>query len=111
MKTIYEANRQDIEEIAVQWRAKRADRLSKQRETDLLEKEEKELKRWLIAAFREQHMEGVIVGGRTTGVNEKEIPIVEDREALCNYILQTGKLELLQFRLSTTAAEELIGNG
>jgi hypothetical protein len=93
-----EANRQLTEETIKAWRAKRVDRLAKQHEAEVLEKQEKDMKSWLIEVFRIQKFEGMMIDQRVTGLSTKELYIVEDRGAYVKYIYDNEAIDLLEFR-------------
>ena len=107
-----EADRTTTEDIIREWRRAREVRLAEQKIVDQLEKEEKVYKAWLIEVFQSQKYEGMVVDGRITGVADpKEIPVAEDRQAFQAYILETGQLDLLEFRISKSAVEERKNQG
>jgi hypothetical protein len=101
-----EATRTQIEDNIRRWRTSRAARLEQDRLAARMKEREEELKEWLIAAMRGQKYEGVVIDNRITGVNTKQYPEVVNRQEFCEHILETGALELLQFRVSTTAIKE-----
>lgn len=106
-----EATRPQVEQAIVAWRAKRAERLEAQRLVDAMQKEESALKSWLIAVFKEQAYEGMVIESRITGLSTREVHSVVDRDALVNYIYENEAIDLLQFRLSESAvgAREEVG--
>jgi hypothetical protein len=106
-----EADRQLTEETIKAWRAKRAERLAKQKETDILEKQEKDMKSWLIAVFQEQKFEGMLIDQRITGLSTREVQIVEDRAAFIEYIYENEAIDLLQFRVNEGAIAERVQAG
>jgi hypothetical protein len=108
---VMEATREQAEEIIKAWRDKRAVRLEANRIMEDLKKEEIAMASWLLEVFKQQKFEGMLVGGRITGLTEKEVAAVSDKEALINYIRNSGELDLLQFRLSTGAVDERKENG
>lgn len=101
-----EATRSQTEEVIVAWRNKRDERLAADKVAKLLKEEEEHFKSWLINVFIQQKFEGMVIGGKITGLSPKEVPVVEDKEKFCTYILETHQLELLQFRLATGAIKE-----
>jgi hypothetical protein len=101
-----EATRPQTEKVIKEWRAKRAERLAADHVAAELKKDEVAMKSWLVAVFREQRFEGMVIGGRITGVSPKDIHVIEDREAFINYIYETDAIDLLQFRVSETAIVE-----
>lgn len=100
------AERYQIEANIAAWRQVRTDRLELDRQAGLKKKQEDELKSFLLEAFKQQKLEGMLIDGRTTGLSKKEVPVVEDKEAVLSYIRQTGELDLLQFRISNEAVRE-----
>lgn len=105
------AKREEVEKVIEVWRAQRDHRLELNRLMEKAKSEETQLKSWLLEVFKQQKFEGMLIGGRITGLAEGEIATVEDKEAFMAYILKEQALELLQFRLSTTAVDERRDNG
>lgn len=103
---VLEATREQTEQVIKAWREKRAERLEANRVTEALKDEENAMSSWLLEVFKQQKFEGMLIGGRITGLSDKEVPAVSDKEELMQYIRKTGELDLLQFRLSTGAVEE-----
>jgi len=108
---VLEATRAQTEEIISMWREQRTKRLEANRIMEELKKKEVALSSWLLEVFKQQKFEGMLIGGRITGLSKKEVPIVEDKTAFMDYIKKTGELDLLQFRLSNSAVEEREMNG
>lgn len=100
------AKREDVESAIMQWRGVREQRLMAEKEAAKIKDVETELKSFVLECFKQQKLEGMLIGGRTTGLSTKMIPTVCDKEQLLAYIRQTGELELLQFRLSEGAVKE-----
>lgn len=100
------ATRQEVEGCIKAWREARTQRLELDRKAAVAKKSEDSYKSFLIEAFRQQKLEGMLIDGRVSGLATKEIPVVEDKEAFMSYIRETGSLELLQFRLSAPAVAE-----
>lgn len=98
-----EADRNTVEQAIKDWREARDARLEMDRKAAKLKSVEDGLKSFLLEAFKQQKLEGMLVGGRVTGLTTKRIPIVEDKEKFLNYVRETGELDLLQFRLSSEA--------
>lgn len=98
-----EADRSTVEQAIKDWRDARAARLDLDRKAAKLKSAEDGLKSFLLEAFKQQEFEGMLIGGRVTGLTTKRIPIVEDKEKFLNYMRETGELDLLQFRLSAEA--------
>lgn len=101
-----EAEREVVEKAIVMWRELRTDRLEAERQARVLKNDEDKLKSFLIEAFKQQKLEGMIIDGRSTGLSTKTQPSVADKEAFLAYIKETGQLDLLQFRLATGAVQE-----
>lgn len=106
-----EATREEVENAIMQWRGYRAQRLEAEKVANKLKERETEFKTFVLEAFKQQKFEGMLIGGRMTGLSTKEVATVSDKEALVRYILATGQLDLLQFRLSTGAVDERKENG
>lgn len=98
-----EADRNTVEQAIKDWREARDARLEMDRKAAKLKSVEDGLKSFLLEAFKQQKLEGMLIGGKVTGLTTKRIPIVEDKEKFLNYIRETGELDLLQFRLSSEA--------
>lgn len=98
-----EADRSTVEQAIKDWREAREARLELDRKAAKLKSVEDGLKSFLLEAFKQQKLEGMLVGGKVTGLTTKRIPIVEDKEKFLSYIRETGELDLLQFRLSSEA--------
>ena len=100
-------NRSEIQTTIKLWRETREQRLAAEKVADKLKEAETALKNGLIAEIVEGKYEGIVIGGRVTGVSTKEVPVVIDRQVLEKYILDTRNLSLLQFRISTSAVAEV----
>lgn len=105
-----EAEREVVEKAIVMWRELRTERLEAERQARVLKNDEDKLKSFLIEAFKQQKLEGMIIDGRSTGLSTKTQPSVADKEAFLTYIRETGQLDLLQFRLATGAVQERWNN-
>lgn len=105
-----EAEREVVEKAIVMWRELRAERLEADRQARVLKNDEDKLKSFLIEAFKQQKLEGMIIDGRSTGLSTKTQPSVADKEAFLAYVKETGQLDLLQFRLATGAVQERWNN-
>jgi len=101
-----EATRLEIEGAVAEWRQVRAERLAAEKVAAKIKERETELKEFLVAAMTSQAYEGVVRDGRLTYVRESEVPTASDRLALEKYILETGQLDLLQFRVAVGAVRE-----
>lgn len=106
-----EAPRDLVETLIVRWREVRQARLDAEKVAQKLQSKETALKSYLLETFHEQRLEGMLIGGRSTGLSSKNVPIVSDKEKLLSYIRETGELDLLQFRLSNKAVDERFENG
>lgn len=98
-----EADRKTVEQAIKDWREARDARLELDRKAAKLKSVEDVLKSFLLEAFKQQKLEGMLIGGKVTGLTTKRIPIVEDKEKFLSYIRETGELDLLQFRLAPEA--------
>lgn len=98
-----EADRKTVEQAIKDWREARDARLELDRKAAKLKSVEDVLKSFLLEAFKQQKLEGMLIGGKVTGLTTKNIPIVEDKEKFLNYMRETGELDLLEFRLSAAA--------
>lgn len=105
-----EAERSVVEQAIVMWRDRRAERLEAERQARVLKNDEDKLKSFLIEAFKQQKLEGMIIAGRSTGLSTKTQPSVADKEAFLAHIKATGELDLLQFRLAAGAVQERWNN-
>lgn len=106
-----EATRDEINASVVEWRDQREKRLAAEKVAAKLKEREDELKNFLISAMTTQAYEGVVIGGRGTGVRTSEVPVCDDRAAFDQYVLETKDLSLLQFRLAAGAIAERIEAG
>jgi hypothetical protein len=101
----------DLYEVTVsKWREMRAKRLELNRLMEAAQKQETLLKSYAIEVFRAQKLEGVMIDGRITSLNTKNVATVSDKEALVNFIRETGDISLLQFRLATGTVDEYVEN-
>ena len=108
---VLEATREQAQEMITLWRAQRAKRLEENRIMEDSKKKEQAMYSWLLEVFKQQKYEGMMIGGRVTGLADKEIPYVEDKEAFLKYMKETGELDLLEFRMAKGAVEERFANG
>jgi len=97
--------RAQLDQVVIDWRAARAERLELQKMVAKVEELEQQLKQLIIDTIVEQKFEGAVINGRVTCVTEKVIPTCEDRAALEGYIFEHKALDLLQFKLSSKAVE------
>lgn len=103
---VAEAPRTLYETIIVQWRAMRAKRLELERQARDAQASETAFKSYAIEVCRAQKLEGVLIDGRITGLNTRNVATVSDKEALISFIRETGDISLLQFRLATGTVDE-----
>lgn len=106
-----ESKREDYERIIVQWREMRAKRLELERQAKAAQSAETAFKSYAIEVCRAQKLEGVMIDGRITGLNTKNVATVSDKEELIKFMRETGDLSLLQFRLATSTVDEYKENG
>lgn len=106
-----DATREQVEDVIVRWRSQRDARLDAEKVAARFKEDEDSMKSWLLDVFDKQRYEGMVIGGKITGIAYREVPVVADRLELESYILSTGDLTLLQFSISTTAVNEHLDNG
>src|SRR5690606_29836697 len=95
----------------VRWRETNFDRLEVERSAKAIKKVEDQLKSFLLEVFKEQKLEGMIIGGRSTGLSTKKGLVVSDKEAFLAYVKQELALDLLQFRMAEGAVKERMAEG
>lgn len=105
------ADRKEVEKAILKWRDLREQRLAAEKVAKRLKDQEDQYKSFMLEAFRQQKLEGMLIGGRMTGLTTNQIPTVADHEKFKEHILATGHLELLQFRLAVGAINERTENG
>lgn len=98
-----DADRYMAERVIQAWRDKRDDRLAADKVAARLKEQEVAMKQWLIAVFQEQKFEGMVIDQRITGLSEREVHEVENREEFVNYLIENRALDMLQFRISDPA--------
>lgn len=98
----------DIESLITELHTKRTERLSLQRKAELLEEEEKSLKAQIGKYMRAANRVVYEVGSLVCSYQESEEPFVEDWSKTIAYIKQTGSVDLLQKRLTMSAARARI---
>lgn len=106
-----DASIQEIQSTILSWRGIKAQRLERARETKELQKEEDLVYSWILAAFERQGLDGMVVAGKSTGLQKASVLSVKDRAALTRYIKENGYLSLLEFRLSQKTAREMVEDG
>lgn len=65
---------------------------------------------FLLNHLNESGLDRVGVGAGTVFVQVKTMPSIKDKAVFIDYIKQTGNVELLQTRVSTTAVKEFMEN-
>lgn len=103
--------REQTEQAIIEWRAKREERLAADKVAAKLKEEELSIKGLIINTFRNDHWEGMVIHGRFTGLRVGEQPTASDRAALSDYILLSGRLDMLEFRLAKKALSDMKENG
>ena len=98
-----DADRYMTEKVIQAWRDKRDDRLAADKVAARLKEQEVAMKQWLIAVFQEQRFEGIVIDHRITGLSDREVHEVENREEFVNYLIENRALDMLQFRISDPA--------
>lgn len=106
MVPVAESPRDMYEQIIVQWRAMRAKRLELERQAKQAQEAETAFKSYAIEVCRAQKLEGVLIQGRITGLNTRNVATVSDKEQLIKFMKETGDISLLQFRLATGTVDE-----
>lgn len=105
------ASREEVEKAIVEWRSYREQRLEADRAARRVKDCEDAFKSFILEAFKQQNLEGMLIDGRLTGLTTRSVPTVSDKEKLIEHIKNTGELDLLQFRLSAPAVEARTENG
>lgn len=100
------ADRETVQNCIMRWRGLREQRLAADKEAAKLKEQETQVKSYILECFKQQKLEGMMIGSRITGLSSNMVPSVEDKEALLKYIKETGHLDLLQFRLANGAVKE-----
>lgn len=104
-RSVLEASRQELEEAILMWRNLREARLDMEHRANSIKEFETAAKSWVLEVFKQQKHEGVLIGGRVTSLTTRPVATVDDKEALLSHIRSTGELDLLQFKLSTSAVD------
>lgn len=107
---VAEAHRDLYEQVMMRWREMRAKRLELNRLMNEAQAVETSLKSYAIEVCRAQKLEGVLIGGRITGLTTRNVATVSDKEQLIKFIRDTGDISLLQFRLATGTVDEYKAN-
>lgn len=100
------ATPEDIKLAILEWRGFKDQRLEANRKVRDLEKVENAIFGWLVEAFQRTAMDGLVVGGKVTGLTKGTVLTVTDKEALANHIKETKDIYLLEFRLSQSSVRE-----
>jgi hypothetical protein len=111
MIPVAESPRDLYERVIVQWRAMRAKRLELERQAKAAQETETAFKSYAIEVCRAQKLEGVLIDGRITGLNTRNVATVSDKEKLIEFMRETGDISLLQFRLATGTVDEYKATG
>jgi hypothetical protein len=90
---------------------KREARYALQRQAEELEKQEKQIRDYLIAKLPEKDASGITGAVATVQIEVSTAPQPEDWGKIHAYVKKTGKFELLQRRINTKAVEELWDDG
>jgi hypothetical protein len=98
-----DADRYMAEKVIQAWRDKKVERLAADKKAAALKEQETAMKSWLIDVFSAQMFEGMLIDHRITGLSDREVHEVEDREAFVNYLIDNRALDMLQFRISDPA--------
>lgn len=106
VQTCDSCGRDLYEKAIVAWRQMRTERLELERQARKTQDMETALKSWTLEVFKQQNLEGCLIDGRITKLTTNNVPTVSDKEALVKYILETGEIDLLQFRLAGGAVKE-----
>lgn len=96
----------NIEQSVLDWRAAREKRLAADKVAQAAKDVETALRDAIIDAMQASGSEGCVVDSRVTSVTFTEVPIVEDRTLVEKFILDHRALDLLQFRVSSSALRE-----
>jgi hypothetical protein len=105
------ATRQELEAALRQWRDLRESRLAQDKISAKLKEQEDAARENIIATMQHQLYDGVVIGERVMGLSTKQISIVDDAPTLTQWILDTGNLAVLQFRLSESTIAEMESAG
>lgn len=86
-------------------------RLEEQKKVEALEAEEKALKAHIIDHLPRSQQTGASGKFANVRIIDKQVPQLQDIEALYGYIRKTKRTDLLQKRLNETAIKELVDAG
>jgi hypothetical protein len=93
-------------QLALQWREARAARLAAQKQVDLLEVNEKALKKQVMERLEKAKNKAVSNGDRLFQLVTKDEPVADDWPKIYAHIKETGEFELIERRLSKAAVKE-----
>jgi len=93
-------------QLALQWREARAARLAAQKQVDVLEIQERELKKQVMERLAKAANKAVSNGDRLFQLVTKDEPTAEDWPKIYAHIKKTGEFDLLERRLSKAAVKE-----
>ena len=89
----------------------RKKRLEEQKKVEAIEAEEKALKEHIIENLPKSQLTGASGKVANVKIVPKEIPQIQDIEALYGFIRKTKRTDLLQKRLNESAIKDLIDSG
>lgn len=89
----------------------RQKRFALQKEVDALKKSEAEIEAYLVDELPKVEAKGVAGAVARVQIKTKDVPIVEDWDAVYRYIAETNNYQLLNRRINTTAYTELAASG
>lgn len=94
--------------LALQWREARAARLAAQKQVDLLEVQEKAIKKQVMERLGKAANKAISNGDRLFQIVTKDEPTIsaENWPKLYAHIQKTGEFELIERRLSKAAVKE-----
>ena len=93
-------------QLALQWREARAARLAAQKQVDLLEVNEKALKKQVMERLAKAANKAISNGERLFQIVTKDEPIADDWPKIYAHIKETGEFDLIERRLSKAAVKE-----
>lgn len=93
-------------DLALAWRAKRAERLALAKQVETLAAQEQDLKQKVMAALAKNKSKAVSNGDRLFQLVTKDEPTVESWSAIYKHIQKTGEFELLERRINRGSVKE-----
>lgn len=97
----------EYNQLVEQLHAKRTARLELNKQAAILEQEELDLKRQILKLSKKSQ----VIGRYAVIVDEEKVPNVESWPELIKYIKETGSVDLLQKRLTTSAVKLRMDEG